>query len=226
MVTVRVYQRFPTTNCLHLVVNVTVHSSTNSSTPYQITIHELGSDAAKATATGNSGSPFTFKVDSPDLWTPNTPTLYNITVQLGSDSISSYTGFRTISRGEIDGIQRPLLNGNFEFFWSPLDQGFWPDGIYTPPTVEAMRSDLLALKEVGFNAVRKHIKVEPALYYKAADELGLLIIQDMPSLRPDLPDPNGTCGIIRLESPDAQEEFNRQLALLVEQLKSYPSIFA
>ncbi|KAL1592161.1 hypothetical protein SLS59_009817 [Nothophoma quercina] len=207
-------------------VNVTVHSSTNGSTEYQIIIHELGSDAAKTTATGNSGSPFIFKVDSPNLWTPNTPTLYNITVRLGSDSVSSYTGFRTISRAEVDGIQRPLLNGNFEFFWSPLDQGFWPDGIYTPPTVEAMRSDLLALKEVGFNAVRKHIKVEPALYYKAADELGFLIIQDMPSLRPDLPDLNNTCEIIRLEGPDAQEEFNRQLVLLVEQLKSYPSIFA
>lgn len=89
-----------------------------------------------------------------------------------------------------------------------------------------MRYDLEKLKEVGFNAVRKHIKVEPALYYKAADELGFLIIQDMPSLRPDLPNPNDSCGTIRLESPDAQAEFNRQLGLLVEQLKSYTSIFA
>jgi hypothetical protein len=203
-----------------------VHSSTNSSSSYEITVHELGSDTAKATATGTSGSPFIFQVDSPDLWTPSSPTLYNITVTLGSDTISSYTGFRTISRGVIDGIERPLLNGEFEFFWSPLDQGFWPDGIYTPPTVEAMRSDLQALKEVGFNAVRKHIKVEPALYYRAADELGLLIIQDMPSLRPDLPDPNDSCGTIRLRDAAAQSEFTRQLGLLVSQLRSHPSIFA
>ncbi len=140
--------------------------------------------------------------------------------------IQSYTGFRTISRGVINGIQRPLLNGEFEFIWSPLDQGYWPDGIYTPPTVEAMRYDLERLKEVGFNAVRKHIKVEPALYYKAADELGFMLIQDMPSLRPDLPDLNDTCRTIRLESQDVQQEFNRQVALLVEQLKSYPSIIA
>lgn len=198
----------------------------NSSSPYTVIVHELGSESAKATAKGNSGSPFVFQVEAPDLWTPNSPTLYNITVKLGSDSVSSYTGFRTISRGEVDGIQRPLLNGEFEFFWSPLDQGFWPDGIYTPPTVEAMRYDLEKLKEVGFNAVRKHIKVEPALYYKAADEMGFLIIQDMPSLRPDLPDPNNGCGSIRLEGPDAQNEFNRQLGLMVEQLKSYTSIFA
>lgn len=189
-------------------------------------MHEIGSDAAKASATGTSGSPFIFQVDSPSLWTPNTPTLYNITVSLGSDTISSYTGFRTISRGVIDGVQRPLLNGEFEFIWSPLDQGYWPDGIYTPPTVEAMRYDLEQLKAAGFNAVRKHIKVEPALYYRAADELGILLIQDMPSLRPDLPNPDDTCGTIRLESAEAQAEFNRQLGLLISQLKSHTSIFA
>jgi hypothetical protein len=100
------------------------------------------------------------------------------------------------------------------------------DGIYTAPSVEAMVSDLQVLKRVGINMVRKHIKVEPALYYKACDEMGVLIIQDMPSLRPDLPDPNNSCGSIRLEGPDQQKEFNRQLALLVEQLKNYPSIFA
>jgi beta-galactosidase/beta-glucuronidase len=98
------------------------------------------------------------------------------------------------------------------------------DGIYTPPSVEAMKFDLGVLKRVGINMVRKHIKVEPALYYKACDEMGLLIIQDMPSLRPDLPDPNGGCGTIRLEGPEQQAEFNRQLALLIEQLKSYTSI--
>jgi hypothetical protein len=100
------------------------------------------------------------------------------------------------------------------------------DGIYTAPSVEAMVFDLQVLKRVGINMVRKHIKVEPALYYKACDEMGVLIIQDMPSLRPDLPDPNNKCGSIRLEGPDQQKEFNRQLALLVEQLKNYPSIFA
>jgi hypothetical protein len=191
-----------------------------------IVVSEQDSDKILVSAKGASNNPFTFQVDSPDLWTPDTPTLYNIEITLGEDCIHSYTGFRTISRGVVDGVQRVLLNGEFYAFFSPLDQGFWPDGIYTPPTVEAMRYDLEQLKEVGFNAVRKHIKVEPALYYKAADELGFLVIQDMPSMRPDLPDPNGGCGSIRLEGPEAQQEFNRQLGLMVQQLRSYTSIFA
>ena len=207
-------------------MNVTVHSNGNGSSPVDIVVSEQDSDKILVSAKGASNNPFTFKVDSPDLWTPDTPKLYNIEITLGEDCIHSYTGFRTISRGVVDGVQRVLLNGEFYAFFSPLDQGFWPDGIYTPPTVEAMRYDLEQLKEVGFNAVRKHIKVEPALYYKAADELGFLIIQDMPSMRPDLPDPNGGCGSIRLEGPEAQQEFNRQLGVMVQQLRSYTSIFA
>ncbi|KAI4613533.1 uncharacterized protein J4E87_009834 [Alternaria ethzedia] len=205
-------------------VTVTVHSSTNlTNIPYEITVHELGSTDAKATAKGTSGSAFTFNVPSPELWTPDSPTLYNITIKMASDTIQSYTGFRTVSRGTINGIQRPLLNGKFVFPFGTLDQGYWPDGIYTPPSVEAMVYDLKVLKNVGYNMVRKHIKVEPALFYRACDEMGMLVIQDMPSLRPDLPD---GCGSKRLAGQDAQDEFDRQLALMVEQLKSYPSIFA
>lgn len=143
---------------------------------------------------------------------------------MGSDTIQSYTGFRTVSRGAISGIQRPLLNGQFIFPFGTLDQGYWPDGIYTPPSVEAMVYDLKVLKNVGYNMVRKHIKVEPALFYRACDEMGMLVIQDMPSLRPDLPD--GVCGSKRLAGEAAQAEFDRELGLMVEQLKSYPSIFA
>lgn len=189
-------------------------------------MHELNSQQPKAIGSGNSGTPFLFTVNNPKLWHPDTPTLYNITIKFGSDEIQSYTGFRTVSRGVVGGIQRPLLNGEFIFPFGPLDQGFWPDGIYTPPSVEAMTFDLQVLKRVGINTVRKHIKVEPALYYKACDEMGLLVIQDMPSLRPDLPAPGGGCGSIRLEGPEQQKEFDRQLQMLVEQLRSYPSIFA
>jgi beta-galactosidase/beta-glucuronidase len=236
-------------------VNVTVHSSTNSSSPVEVTIYEPHTENVKATGTGTSGAPFVFTVSNPELWHPDTPTLYNITIKFGSDTIQSYTGFRTVSRGVVHGVQRPLLNGEFIFPFGPLDQGFWPgtcyrctfqkytlktsikptqrtlltpaiDGIYTAPSVEAMTFDLQVLKRVGINMLRKHIKVEPALYYKACDEMGLLIIQDMPSLRPDVPDPSNPCGTIRLSGQDAQVEFNRQLALLVNQLKSHPSIFA
>lgn len=76
---------------------------------------------------------------------------------MGSDVVSSYTGFRTISKGTVDGIVRPLLNGKFIFQFGTLDQGFWPDGIYTPPNREAMVYDLHVLKNLGFNMLRKHV---------------------------------------------------------------------
>lgn len=76
---------------------------------------------------------------------------------MGLDEIASYTGFRTISKGTVDGVVRPLLNGEFIFMFGTLDQGFWPDGIYTPPNREAMVYDLQTLKNLGFNMLRKHV---------------------------------------------------------------------
>jgi beta-galactosidase/beta-glucuronidase len=138
-------------------VNATVTSSSNGSAPVQISVYDRSSESCVTTYKGISGSAFTFKVDSPGLWSPDSPTLYDLTISLGSDVISSYTGFRTISKGEVDGVQRPLLNGKFEFLFGTLDQGFWPDGIYTPPTYEAMVYDLQTLKKLGFNMLRKHV---------------------------------------------------------------------
>lgn len=80
-----------------------------------------------------------------------------MTVTLGEDVVSSYTAFRTVSRGEVNGIQRPLLNGEFIFQFGTLDQGYWPDGLYTPPNREAMEYDLKMLKDLGFNMLRKHV---------------------------------------------------------------------
>ena len=127
--------------------------------PVDVIVYEKGSSTdVKASAKGTSDAPFQFDVSSPDLWSPQSPTLYNVSVRLGNDSISSYTGFRTFSRGVVDGIQRPLLNGAFVFMFGTLDQGFWPDGIYTPPTHAAMVSDLQLLKAAGFNMLRKHVR--------------------------------------------------------------------
>lgn len=127
--------------------------------------------------------------------------------------MNSYTGFRTLSTGEIDGVTRPLLNGEFIFQFGTLDQGFWPDGIYTPPNREAMVYDLKMLKDLGLNMLRKHIKVENALFYRACDELGLLLIQDMPSMP------------LRTPDADQQAEWERQLDILIQQHKNYPSIY-
>lgn len=138
-------------------VTVTVHS--NQTAPVDISV--LGPDGKTVgKGHGQSNSEFKFNVDSPDLWTPDSPTLYNLTVSLGKDVVSSYTGFRTISRGEVEGVERPLLNGEFVFHFGTLDQGYWPDGIYLAPNLEAMIFDLKLLKKYGMNMVRKHVSTK------------------------------------------------------------------
>ena len=194
----------------------------------EITVYEKNSSTSVASFEGTTNTQIQFSVQDADLWSPDSPTLYDVTVTLsGGDSITSYMGFRTISSGYVNGIMRPLLNGEFVFPFGTLDQGFWPDGIYTPPNREAMVFDLQTLKGLGFNMLRKHIKVENALFYQACDEMGVMLIQDMPSLRAlqSYYLPNCT-EVTYLPNEAEQAEFVRQLQLLVEQHKSYPSIFA
>ncbi|KAL6830249.1 glycoside hydrolase family 2 protein [Trichoderma camerunense] len=195
-------------------VSVTVHSSNKQGASAKVSVIGLDGHVI-ASQKGPSDEEFKFKVRQPKLWSPSSPTLYNLTVTLGEDEVSSYTGFRTISSGKVKGVQRPLLNGEFTFMFGTLDQGFWPDGLYVPPNRKAMVYDLKMLKGLGFNTVRKHIKVEPDLFYRACDEIGLMVIQDMPSLTND-----GS----RPPNPDQQAEFQRQLEILVNEHKSYPSI--
>ena len=121
-----------------------------------------------ASQSGTAGSQFEFTVDSPALWTVDSPTLYNITVTMGDDKVSSYTGFRTIEFGEVDGVKRPILNGEFVFLFGTLDQGFWPDGIYLPPNYDAMVSDVKMLKSIGMNMLRKHVSRLNSIHLKAA----------------------------------------------------------
>ncbi|KAF4993179.1 hypothetical protein FGRMN_6664 [Fusarium graminum] len=196
-------------------VAVMVHTSGKSGKSANVVIK--GTDGTILVShNGTTDQEFTFTAQSPKLWWPDSPTLYNLTVTLGSgDKVQSYTGFRTISKGKVENVTRPLLNGEFVFQFGTLDQGFWPDGLYTPPNREAMVSDLELLKKLGFNMVRKHIKYEPHLFYQACDQLGLLVIQDMPSLPAD-----GN----RKPNDAEQAEFRRQLEILVDQHKSYPSI--
>ncbi|KAK0730211.1 glycoside hydrolase family 2 protein [Lasiosphaeris hirsuta] len=198
-------------------VTATIHSGTGGSNPVEISI--LDDDGSVvSTQSAVSDETFTFTVPSPKLWSPDSPNLYNITVKMGADNVSSYTGFRTISSGTVNGIQRPLLNGKFVFQFGTLDQGYWPDGIYLPPTLEAMVYDLGLLKGLGMNMVRKHIKVEPDLFYQACDRLGLLVIQDMPCMPATVS--------METSPPDAAEqaEFERQIEVLINEHKSYPSI--
>lgn len=166
-----------------LLVNVAVSGNANG-----LTVSAAAFDGTNqiVSATGAPGNNFYLNLPSPKLWSPTNPFLYNLQVSLKTnstilDSVTSYFGMRKISLGTNNGFVKMFLNNQFVFEFGPLDQGFWPDGIYTAPTDLALKSDLETEKALGFNMVRKHIKVEPQRWYYWADKLGLLVWQDMPS---------------------------------------------
>ncbi len=115
----------------------------------------------------------------PRLWTPEDPYLYEFTVVCGEDRVRSYFALRTVESGVADGIPRLLLNGKPYFFNGLLDQGYWSDGLWTPADPACFADDLKLAKGLGFNMVRKHIKIEPELFYYECDRLGVAVFQDM-----------------------------------------------
>ena len=138
-----------------------------------------------AEATGKSGTPLTLKIADAKLWTPDSPHLYDLEVALATgDSVKSYCGLRKIEmKKDASGVNRLWLNGKVLFQVGPLDQGWWPDGLYTAPTDAALRYDVEITRKLGFNMARKHVKVEPLRWYHHCDKLGLLVWQDMPNGR-------------------------------------------
>ncbi|MEO5593511.1 MAG: sugar-binding domain-containing protein [Chitinophagaceae bacterium] len=126
-------------------------------------------------------------IPDPELWSPQHPFLYDLKIAVSRkgkiiDEVTSYFAMRKISMAaDNNGIQRMMLNNQFVFQYGPLDQGWWPDGLYTAPTDEALKFDIEKTKEMGFNMIRKHVKVEPARWYHYCDQLGILVWQDMPS---------------------------------------------
>ncbi|MBQ4601021.1 MAG: glycoside hydrolase family 2 [Oscillospiraceae bacterium] len=121
----------------------------------------------------------TVTVDEPIHWTPETPCLYDFTVFAGEDKVHSYFALRTLETKVVEGIPRLCLNGKPYFFHGLLDQGYWPDGLFTPAAPECFAEDILAMKKLGFNTLRKHIKVEPEQFYYDCDRLGMVVFQDM-----------------------------------------------
>ena len=119
------------------------------------------------------------KFPSPRLWSPEDPYLYFFTVEVGYDKVQSYFALRTLEIKEVNGIPRLCLNGKPYFLHALLDQGYWSDVIYTPASPECYEQDILAMKSLGFNTLRKHIKVEPEQFYYDCDRLGMLVMQDM-----------------------------------------------
>ena len=121
----------------------------------------------------------TVKPESPCLWSPEAPYLYELTLTAGADTVSSYFALRTLSVSEFNGIPRLCLNGQPYFFHALLDQGYFSDGIYTPASPECYEKDILTAKSLGFNTLRKHIKIEPELFYYYCDKHGMAVFQDM-----------------------------------------------
>ncbi|MFJ4892314.1 PA14 domain-containing protein [Streptomyces sp. NPDC088788] len=166
-----------------------------------------------ATVTGRTGQPLTLKITDPHLWSPDDPFLYDLKVSVGADRVGSYFGMRSIAVEKVNGTPRTVLNGKPVFMMATLDQGFWPDGLHTAPTDEALAYDLKMHKQMGFNAVRKHIKVEPDRWFYWADRLGLMVWQDMPAM---------TAGV----NPDAasRAEYEREMKQMIDEHISSPSV--
>ncbi|MFF0746852.1 PA14 domain-containing protein [Streptomyces sp. NPDC004111] len=179
--------------------------------PVTATAYAGGREVARVS--GRTGSPLALRISRPRLWSPDDPFLYDLKVAVGSDRVSGYFGMRSVSVEKVDSTPRTMLNGRPVFLMATLDQGFWPDGLHTAPTDEALAYDLKAHKAMGFNSVRKHIKVEPDRWFYWADRLGLLVWQDMPSMEA------GTN-----PSPAARAQYEHEMKQMIDQHSSHPSI--
>ncbi len=182
-----------------------------SASPARVIVTALDKRGKKVgTVTGTANSDLRLKITNPRLWSPDDPYLYDLDVRLGTDAVRSYVGLRSVGVQHVGGFPKLVLNGTPIFSLATLDQGFWPDGLYTQPSDAALRFDLVETKKLGFNAVRKHIKVESARFYRHADELGLLVWQDFVSAD--------------ITGPAGQEAFLSQGREMMRQLHSFPSI--
>jgi hypothetical protein len=157
---------------------LTINCSTPTIQEVEITVFG-DDDAPLYTINGKTNTAITFKVEDCKPWSPDSPNLYPITIKTASDKVESYFGLRTFSTTNIGGKVYPTINGEPIFHNGLLDQGYFHDGLYTPKDNRTMFEQVKAVKEMGFNMLRKHIKIEPHLWYYYCDILGVLVWQDM-----------------------------------------------
>jgi len=174
---------------------------------------------------GAVGETLSLPVENAKLWSPDSPFLYDLEVTLQQDgktveAVDSYFGMRKISLGKVNGITRLFLNNRPLFQYGLLDQGWWPDGLYTAPTDEALRYDLEVTKKLGFNMLRKHVKVERQRFYYWCDKLGLLVWQDMPNGDRHLEDEQADIQ----RSPESARQYELELTRLIDAHRNHPSI--
>lgn len=173
------------------------------------------------------------QLDRPRLWCPEDPYLYEVHVETAEDRIDTYFALRTLETKLVRGFPRLCLNGKPYFFHGVLDQGYWSDGLFTPASPACFEDDILAMKRLGFNTLRKHIKIEPELFYYACDRLGMVVFQDMVNNGPyryirDTVLP--TLGFQKKDDrrlhrdPVTRRQFRLAMEQTVEQLRSHPCI--
>ena len=212
-------------------VKVEVAANTTSADKVEVKVFDGKNLVAKGAAL--NGVPVELAMPAnAKLWSPDSPFLYNMEVTLykdgkAIDQVKSYTAMRkySIRKGQ-NGITRLQLNNKDYFQFGPLDQGWWPDGLYTAPTDEALVYDLKKTKDFGYNMVRKHVKVEPARWYTHCDQLGLIVWQDMPNggPSPQWQARNYFNGREVIRSAASEANYRKEWKEIIDCLYSYPSI--
>ena len=202
--------------------NSTVSVKVKTSAPCSVSLTVKDGDNVIAEQTGSSDDTFILPIPSAKLWSPDEPNLYNLEIKANeegqeTDKVSGYFGMRKFSRGMVDGHPAVLLNNKPLYMYGPLDQGWWPDGLLTPPSYEAMVYDLQVMKDFGMNMVRKHIKLENDLWFEWCDRHGLVVWQDMPS----------GCGSGAIGNIDyAMQNFYHENEMLIDATRQHPCIGA
>ena len=202
--------------------NSTVTIKVKTSATCNVTLTVKDGENTVTEQTGSSDDTFTLSIPSAKLWSPDEPNLYNLDIAVKeqgkeTDKVSGYFGMRKFSRGMVDGHPCVLLNNKPLYMYGPLDQGWWPDGLLTPPSYEAMIYDLQVMKDFGMNMVRKHIKLENDLWFDWCDKNGLVVWQDMPS----------GCGSGQIGNMEyAMQNFYRENEALIEATRHHPCIGA
>jgi beta-galactosidase/beta-glucuronidase len=232
-------ERVEKTHIVKLLIQTDVESGTITIRPeiagdasecqIHVKVTEGEENVASATSDGKAVS---IKVANAKLWSPKSPHLYGLLVSLvdgdgnSVDEVRSYAGIRSVGKSrDADGHLRMTLNGKEIFHWGPLDQGWWPDGLLTPPSDEAMLFEIEWLKSAGFNMIRKHIKVEPRRYYYHCDRLGILVWQDQVSAGKSPPWTRLKENPKDADWPDAEhKQFMLELERMIAELESHPSI--
>ncbi len=189
-------------------------------------------DGDKVVGEATGTDDLTVAVPNAKLWSPNSPSLYSLEVKLLGennavvDQVNSYAGIRTVGKTkDKDGHWRLTLNGEIVFHFGPLDQGWWPDGLLTPPSDEGMKFDIEYLKDAGFNMIRKHIKVEPRRYYYYCDMMGMMLWQDQVSAGNNPPWTRMEKNPKDAQWPDQyHQQYMVELERMIDHLESHPSI--